>query len=169
MPENRSETLIRVGILSDSHGLLRPEVVCQLSDCSHILHAGDIVRESDLDELSFYGNVYAVRGNCDTAPWAYRLQGLLRFEIGGVRFLMVHDRRNLPRDPGDARVIICGHTHHYEEESMDGRLYLNPGSCGYPRYGTEVTMAKMLIQAGRFSVHRIDLAGGSIGVPSVGK
>ncbi len=158
MAESFSEKGIRVAILSDSHGFIRPEVIRRLADCSHILHAGDILRETDLDELSLYGAIYAVRGNCDTAPWSCALQGLLRFEIGGVRFLMVHDRRNLPRDLGDARVIVCGHTHRYAEEWVDGRLFLNPGSCGFPRYGSEVTMAKMTVQDGQFTVERIDLA-----------
>ena len=151
-------TNIRIGIISDSHGLLRPEVLNELSRCTHILHAGDIVKETDLDELSLYGNVYAVRGNCDWAPWCGRLQDILRFEIGGIRFLMVHNRRDVPRGLDQVDAIICGHTHHYSEEyDSCGRLWLNPGSCGYPRFGTEVTMAVLTVQGGSLHVKRVDI------------
>ncbi len=149
--------LIRIGILSDTHGLLRRAVVEQLQDCSCILHAGDIVKETDLDELRAMGNIYAVRGNCDTAPWARDLQGLLRFTIGGVNFLMVHDRMDVPRNLEGVNVVICGHSHRYAEEMIDNRLWLNPGSCGRARFGGAVTMAKMVIRNGRMAVLRVDL------------
>ena len=147
----------RIAVLSDSHGLLRPEVIRRVQTCQAILHAGDIIREMDLEELSLYGPIYAVRGNCDWASWASRLQGILRFEIDGTRFLMLHDRRDIPRDLRDVDVIIHGHTHHYTEEWIDGRLWLNPGTCGVPRFGTEVTMAILTLREGKLSVQRIDL------------
>ncbi len=149
--------LIRIAVISDTHGFLRRAVVAQLQDCSCILHAGDIVKETDLDELRTYGNIYAVRGNCDSMPWASGLQGILRFTIGGVNFLMTHDRRDVPRDLQGVNVIICGHTHHYAEEMIDGRLWLNPGSCGRARFGGEVTMAKLIIRNGRIAVLRVNL------------
>ncbi len=151
------DDLIRIGIISDTHGLLRRAVAAQLQDCSCILHAGDIVRETDLDELRTYGNIYAVRGNCDTMPWASELRDVLRFTIGGVGFLMTHDRRNVPRDLTGVNVVICGHSHRYSEETVDGRLWLNPGSCGRARFGGEVTMAKMILRNGRMAVLRVDL------------
>ena len=142
--------MIRVAVLSDSHGLLRRAVVHQIQDCGHILHAGDIIRETDLDELRLYGNIYAVRGNCDLfAPGVGDLKGILRFRIGGVSFLMTHDRRNVPRDLEGVDAVICGHTHVYSEEWMDGRLWLNPGSCGRARFGSQVSMAKLEIRDGR--------------------
>lgn len=147
----------RVAVISDSHGLIRPEVIRQVQDCDCVLHAGDIIREMDLDELAAYKPIYAVRGNCDTAPWASRLQGILRFELEGIRFLMVHDRRDAPRNLEDVDVIIHGHTHHYAEERAEGRLWLNPGSCGYPRFGTEVTMAILTIRGREIHPRRIDL------------
>ena len=154
-----ADEIIRVAVLSDTHGLLRREVVAQLQGCSHILHAGDIIHECDLDELALYGNLYAVRGNNDIwQPWAKHLAGVLRFQIGGVRFLMTHDRWDVPRDLDKVDIIVCGHTHRYSEEWIDGRLWLNPGSCGRSRFGSGVTMAKLTIQSGKIKqVTRIDL------------
>lgn len=152
--------VIRIAVISDTHGLLRRSVTEQLGDCSHILHAGDLIHESDLDELSLYGNLYAVRGNNDV--WmrgVSDLAGFLRFQIGGVSFYMVHDRRDVPRDLSGTDAVIYGHTHRYSEEWIDGRLWLNPGSCGYTRFGGDVTMAKLTLRDGRVSgIERIDLS-----------
>ena len=149
---------VQIAVLSDTHGLLRREVVAELKDCSHIIHAGDIIREKDLDELRLYGSVYAVRGNNDL--WLDGLQDLahvLRFQIAGVSFLMTHDRYDLPRNLDGVQAIIYGHSHRYSEEWKDGRLWLNPGSCGFSRFGSGVTMAKMTVEDGRImSVRRID-------------
>ena len=145
-----NEDGIRVAVLSDSHGWLRRCVARELQDCSHILHAGDIVRESDLDELALYGQLYAVRGNNDWWMQGVRdLAGYLRFQIGGVGFLMVHDRRDVPRDLAGTDVVVYGHSHRYSEETRNGRLWLNPGSCGRPRFGGDVTMAKLVLRGGR--------------------
>jgi hypothetical protein len=149
---------VQIAVLSDTHGLLRREVVAELQDCSHIIHAGDIIREADLDELRLYGSVYAVRGNNDL--WLDGLQDLahvLRFQIAGVSFVMTHDRYDLPRNLDGVQAVIYGHSHRYSEEWKDGRLWLNPGSCGFSRFGSGVTMAKMTVEDGRImSVRRID-------------
>ncbi len=149
---------VRVAVLSDTHGLLRREVVAELQGCTHILHAGDIIRESDLDELRLYGNIYAVRGNNDLWQQGLRdLAGILRFSIAGVSFLMTHDPRDVPRDLEGVQAVVCGHTHRYRTEEIEGRLWLNPGSCGRPRFGGDVTMARMLLKDGKIlRVERID-------------
>ena len=149
--------LVTAAVISDTHGLLRREVVAELQDCSCILHAGDIVRESDLDELCLYGSVYAVRGNNDVwQPRLGDLAGILRFEIAGVSFLMTHDRRDVPRNLSGVQAVVFGHTHRYSEEWIDGRLWLNPGSCGAARFGGDVTIAKLRLQGGKIlSVRRI--------------
>jgi len=146
----------KIAVISDSHGWIRPEVIQNIQGCDAVIHAGDIIKESDLDELALYAPIYAVRGNCDWAQWASRLNGILRFEIAGKHFVMVHDRRDCPRDLEGVDVVICGHTHQFSEEWIDGRLYLNPGSCGHPRFGTEASMAIMTIRDGKISVKRID-------------
>ena len=150
---------VRIAVLSDSHGSLPRSVFPHLQGCSCILHAGDIVRESDLDELALYGSLYAVRGNCDR--WVPRLQdlaGVLRFMIGGVSFCMTHDPMDVPRDLGGVDVFVYGHTHQYRAETEDGVLWLNPGSCGRPRYGGEPTMAVLAVKDGKIlTVTRIGL------------
>ena len=150
---------VRVAVISDSHGFLRREVVAEIQDCTHIIHAGDIVKETDLDELRLYGSVYAVRGNNDL--WQTGLQdlaGVLYFRIAGVSFVMTHDRYDVPRNLEGIQVVVTGHTHRYREEWIDGRLWLNPGSCGYARFGGDATMAKMVLQGGKvLSVKRINL------------
>ena len=154
-----AENEIRVAVISDTHGLLRREVVAQLQGCSHILHAGDIIEESDLDELALYGSLFAVQGNNDVwYPWAKHLARTLRFQIGGVRFLMIHNRLYVPDDLEGVDVVVFGHTHCYFEEWIDGRLWLNPGSCGRSRFGEDVTMARLTIRNGKIQrVEKIDL------------
>lgn len=151
-------TPVHIAILSDTHGMLRREVVAELQDCTHIIHAGDIIRETDLDELRLYGSVYAVRGNNDLWQDGLRdLAHILRFEIAGVSFLMTHDRYDIPRDLEGVQAVIYGHSHRYSEEWKDGRLWLNPGSCGMSRFGSDVTMAKMTVQDGRImNIRRIE-------------
>ena len=151
---------VHIAILSDTHGMLRREVVAELQDCTHIIHAGDIIRETDLDELRLYGSVYAVRGNNDLWQDGLRdLAHILRFEIAGVSFLMTHDRYDIPRNLEGVQAVIYGHSHRYSEEWKDGRLWLNPGSCGMSRFGSDVTMAKMTVQDGRImSIRRINFS-----------
>ena len=160
MPEG-FDNVVNIAVLSDSHGFHRREVVAEIQDCTHILHAGDIIRETDLDELRLYGFIYAVRGNNDLWQDGLRdLAGILRFEIGGVRFLMVHDRWDVPRNLAGVQAVIFGHTHQYSEEWRDGQLWLNPGSCGRSRFGGAVTMAKIQVQSGKIlSVRRISFKG----------
>ena len=156
--EQGNSRTVRVAVISDTHGLLRREVVAELSDCTHILHAGDIIRESDLDELRLLGSVYAVRGNNDVwQPGLQDLAGILRFEIAGVKFLMTHDRYDVPRNLEGVQVVVTGHSHRYSETWPDGRLWLNPGSCGRARFGGDVTMAKLELRDGKIlRVRRID-------------
>jgi putative phosphoesterase len=158
MLENTHQCIVNVAVLSDTHGLLRREVVAEIQDCTHIIHAGDIVKETDLDELRLYGNIYAVRGNNDLWQDGLRdLAHVLRFTIAGVSFLMTHDRYDVPRNLEGIQAVIYGHSHRYCEEWIDGRLWLNPGSCGRSRFGSDVTMAKMKLQDGKIvNVRRID-------------
>ena len=152
---------VNVAVLSDTHGVLRRDVIAEIRDCTHILHAGDIIKETDLDELRLCGMIYAVRGNNDLwQPGLRDLAGILRFEIAGVSFLMTHEPYDIPRNLEGIRVVVYGHTHQYREEWIDGRLWLNPGSCGRARFGSEVTLAKMKLMDGKIlGVKRIRLKG----------
>ena len=148
----------RIGILSDTHGLLRPEVLQALQGCSAILHAGDVGGPEILKQLAAIAPVTAVRGNTDGA-WAEDLPASVQVTLGGVRFFMTHKPADVPEGLSDADVIVCGHTHRYEEKTRDGRLFLNPGSCGKRRFGLPVTMAVLTItEDGTPRVRRVDLA-----------
>ena len=147
---------IKMGIISDTHGLLREEVKERLKDCTYIVHAGDVDRPEILDELRTMGFLYVVRGNND-GYWAQNLRRSLNFSVGNVKFFMVHDRKDAAWELGDTQVVIFGHSHKYFCQEIDGRLWLNPGSCGRSRFGGEVTMAVMTVENGSWEVEKIVL------------
>ncbi len=145
-----------IGIISDTHGLLRPEVVERIKACDAILHAGDINKPEILDALRAIAPLYVVRGNNDK-DWAEGLPISLTVEIGGLRFFMIHNKRDLPQNLGDVQVIVFGHSHKYFEQTIDGRLWLNPGSCGRRRFDQEISFAVMKIENGMWSVEKVVL------------
>ena len=147
---------IKMGIISDTHGLLREEVKERLKDCTYIFHAGDVDRPEILDELRTMGFLYVVRGNND-GYWAQNLRRSLNFSVGNVKFFMVHDRKDAAWELGDTQVVIFGHSHKYFCQEIDGRLWLNPGSCGRNRFGGEVAMAVMTVENGSWEVEKIVL------------
>lgn len=147
---------IKMGIISDTHGLLREEVKERLKDCTYIFHAGDVDRPEILDELRTMGFLYVVRGNND-GYWAQNLRRSLNFSVGNVKFFMVHDRKDAAWELGDTQVVIFGHSHKYFCQEIDGRLWLNPGSCGRNRFGGEVTMAVMTVENGSWEAEKIVL------------
>lgn len=147
---------IKMGIISDTHGLLREEVKERLKDCTYIFHAGDVDRPEILDELRTMGFLYVVRGNND-GYWAQNLRRSLNFSVGNVKFFMVHDRKDAAWELGDTQVVIFGHSHKYFCQEINGRLWLNPGSCGRSRFGGEVTMAVMTVENGSWEVEKIVL------------
>lgn len=151
----------RIGIISDTHGVLREEVKDILRTCDAILHGGDVDRLNLLAELMAIAPTTAVQGNNDR-NWADPLPVIRNFTLHGLRFCMVHDKKQLPRDLGDRQIIIYGHSHKYEELMKDGRLWLNPGSCGPGRFHLPVTMALMEVDdGGSYRVERIDLSAGT--------
>lgn len=151
---------MRIAVLSDTHGLLRPEVIRVISESDALLHAGDINSRRIIDRMKEAAGedvpVYIVRGNNDK-EWAEDLPHHLEFTLGGVNFYMVHNKKDLPQDPADRQVLIFGHSHKYCEEEKDGRLYLNPGSCGKRRFHQDITMAVLEIEDGKCAVERIDI------------
>lgn len=145
---------IKIGIISDTHGLLRSEATEILKKCDYILHAGDVDTPEILDELCLLGFIYVVRGNND-GYWAQNLRRSLNFTIGNIKFFMVHDKKDVAWELGDTQVVIYGHSHKYACEKIDGRLWLNPGSCGRSRFGGAVTMAVMTVENENISVEKI--------------
>ena len=143
-----------IAVLSDTHGLLRPEVLALLEHSDAILHAGDINTQEIVDTLSSFGELYIVRGNNDK-EWAENLPHSLRFTLGGVRFFMVHNKKDIPKDLRDVDVIVYGHSHKFAMEEREGVLWLNPGSCGKRRFDQEITLCMLEAEEGRFRTEKI--------------
>ena len=152
---------MKIGIISDTHNLLRPEVIRNLQGCDYILHGGDISSREILERLEQIAPVKVVRGNNDK-EWAEHLPLLLDFELGGLRICMTHKKKDLPGDLTPYDLVICGHTHQYASDWQEpaGKrrtLVLNPGSCGPRRFIQPITMAVLKIDADGWNVERIDI------------
>lgn len=145
-----------IAIISDTHGLLRPEVMARLEGVDAILHAGDINTQAIVDTLRARAETYIVRGNNDK-EWAAGLPQSLAFEIEGVRFFMVHNKKEVPKDLSGVDVVVCGHSHRYACGERDGVLWLNPGSCGRRRFDQEITFCVMEIENGQYRVEKITI------------
>lgn len=135
----------RIGVLSDTHGKLREEVLQILRECDVILHAGDINTPQVIESLREIAPLYAVRGNADK-EWAEELPQTLSEEICGLQVFMVHNKKEIPEDLAGYGLVVYGHSHKYEERREENRLYLNPGSCGPRRFSQPVTMAVLEVE-----------------------
>ena len=142
-----------IGVISDTHGLLRPEARSALASVDRIIHAGDVDDRRTLQWLSTLAEVTAVRGNCDRGSWASALPDHALITIEGTPIYVVHEIEHLTVDPKTQgiAVVISGHTHQPRKELLDGVLYLNPGSAGPRRFGRPVSMGKLHIGPGGVS------------------
>ncbi len=133
---------MKIGLISDTHGLLRPEALAALAGCAHILHAGDIGKVEILDALRELAPLSVVRGNNDRAEWALGLPEQLRLNLAGVSLYLLHDLAELRFDPAaeGIRVVISGHSHKPKLEERNGVLYLNPGSAGPRRFKLPISV-----------------------------
>ncbi len=147
---------MRLAILSDTHGLLRPEVTEHLNTADAILHGGDINTPGIVDELRQYAPLYIVRGNNDK-EWAQEIPHDLTITLGGVTFCMVHNKKEVPADLSGVDIVVFGHSHKYVQEEKDGRLWLNPGSCGPRRFHQEITMMMAEVADGTIHVEKITI------------
>lgn len=141
--------------MSDTHGLLRKEVMEIVDSCDVVIHAGDIDSQEIVDKLGERVSLYAVRGNNDIG-WTNHLSSFLRFYLGGLRFYVTHVKENVPDGISDVDIIIYGHSHQYSQKEKEGILWLNPGSCGKSRFTLPVTMAVMTIDNGTYQIERIN-------------
>lgn len=153
---------IRAAVMADTHGMLRPEVERILETCDVIIHAGDFDNQMLYHKLNVRQPLYAVRGNNDRG-WSGGLPVVRRFEIGGVKFIMAHERVDIPGALGDIQVAVFGHSHMYYQQVTDQRLWLNPGSCGYKRFTLPLSMAVMTIEDRAYKVETIWLEKGNEG------
>ena len=137
----------RIGLISDTHGLLRPEAASFLQGCDHIIHAGDIGTPDILDRLARIAPVTAVRGNNDNGAWADALAESEIVECGEVFVHVIHDIARRDKDPHGVRpgVVISGHSHRPKIGYCDGVLYVNPGSAGRQRFTLPISIGELVI------------------------
>ncbi len=154
-----TEKVVTLGVISDTHGLLRPEAVEALRGSDRILHAGDVGNPGILERLSRIAAVTAIRGNVDGGAWAQVLAETEVVEAGGVSLYMLHDINRLDLKPEAAgfRAVIYGHSHQPKIEEKNGVLYFNPGSAGPRRFSLPVSVGKLTIEGGRVQAAFIEL------------
>jgi len=148
-----------IGVISDTHGLLRPEAIQALQGSEHIIHAGDIGSPEIIPALEKIAPVSAIRGNVDRQPWTKKFPETEVVELAGVHIYLIHDLKALDLNPRAAEfaAVISGHSHQPKQEIKDGVLYFNPGSAGPRRFGLPVTVGRLEIVAGKIIGRIIDL------------
>lgn len=152
--------VLRVGLISDTHGLLRPAATAILLGCDHIVHAGDIGSEHIVRELALIAPLTAVRGNNDEDPWARALPETARVQLGAIDLYVLHDLKQLDIDPGAAgvKVVVSGHSHRPLIQERDGVLYINPGSAGPRRFSLPITAGELRISGNSITPRLTELA-----------
>ncbi|MEN6578959.1 MAG: metallophosphoesterase family protein [Phycisphaerales bacterium] len=148
-----------IGVISDTHGLLRNEARGRLQGCDLILHAGDVGSPAVLEELGQIARVVVVRGNTDKGRWANELEEIEYVEVEGRRICVIHDIDTLDLDPAAAgiQVVVYGHSHKPAVDWKDGILYLNPGSAGPKRFHLPISMALLWIDSEAIRAELVDL------------
>ena len=148
-----------IGIISDTHGLLRPEAVLALRGSDLIIHAGDVGNPEILDELRLIAPTFAVRGNVDTARWANALPATEVVEAAGLQLYVLHDLATLDLDPKSAgfAAVISGHSHKPSADMRHGVLYLNPGSAGPRRFKLPICLARLRVTGSELRHELVEL------------
>lgn len=154
-----SISLTRIGLISDTHGLLRPEALDALQRSQLIIHAGDVGNPEILDALKTVSPVIAVRGNIDKGAWASALPQTSVIEAGSVLIYVIHDIHELDLDPAAAgfNIVVSGHSHKPDRKDVSGVLYINPGSAGPRRFRLPITVARLDLGLTPWKVDFIDL------------
>ena len=156
----------RIGIISDTHGLLRDEVKAYLKECDMILHAGDINSKSVLEELNRIAPTFPVRGNADK-EWADDIPITRVVEVNNIRIFMIHNQKQIQEDVSAYDLVVYGHSHKYEEKETGETKWLNPGSCGSRRFHLSITMAVLTVEEdGTFRIEGIDIPHQESKIPS---
>jgi putative phosphoesterase len=158
----------RIGLISDTHGLLRPEALAALAGSEVIVHAGDIGSEDVLRRLAETAPVVAVRGNNDVEAWAQRVPERITTELAGVRVHVVHDVKELDIDPviNGVRIVVSGHSHRPRVERRGPVLFVNPGSAGPRRFSLPITVARLAVGPGGVDAEIVDLG---VSIPARGR
>jgi len=148
-----------VGLISDTHGLMRPQALTAMQGCDLIVHAGDVGKPEILDQLKAVAPVVAVRGNIDKGSWASQLPLTAVAKAGAVSIYVLHDIHELDLDPAAAgfQIVVSGHSHKPGRTERSGVVYINPGSAGPRRFRLPVTVARLDLRVSPWSVKFIDL------------
>jgi putative phosphoesterase len=156
--------MLRIGLISDTHGLLRPEAIAFLKGSDFIVHGGDIGNAGILEALAAIAPLTVVRGNNDREPWAEAIAETELVKFGGVHLYAIHDLAQLDIDPPAAgvRVVVSGHSHKPKIEEREGVLYVNPGSAGPRRFTLPISVAELIVDGASVTarVVSIDPQGG---------
>ncbi len=150
--------MLRIGLVSDTHGLLRPEVATFLRGCDHIVHGGDICDQAIITALEALAPVTAVRGNNDRSAWAEALRESELVAFGEVVVYAIHDLAQIDIDPASAgvAVVVSGHSHKPLIEERDGVLFVNPGSAGPRRFSLPISAGELLVDGARVSARTVE-------------
>jgi len=159
MTRSPDHSILQIGVISDTHGLLRPEAFATLAGSQAIIHAGDVGDPAILNELERIAPVTAVRGNIDIAPWAKALSQTNVLETGGVSLYVLHNINELDLDPAAAgfTAVIYGHSHKPSIERRKKVLFFNPGSAGPRRFSLPVSIGKLIVRDGKLMPELIEL------------
>jgi putative phosphoesterase len=149
----------RIGLISDTHGLLRKEALDALRGSELIIHAGDVGKPEILEELRKIAPVVAVRGNVDTEPWAQALPETAVAQAGAAMIYILHDGKALDLNPAASgfQIVVSGHSHKPGKSERDGVLYINPGSAGPRRFQLPVTVARLNLEEEPWNLEFVDL------------
>ncbi|CAN7346207.1 metallophosphoesterase family protein [Massilia sp. LjRoot122] len=150
---------MRVGLISDTHGLLRPQALDFLRGSDHIIHAGDITGPEILPPLAAIAPLTVVRGNNDRGEWASAIPETAILRVGPVAIYVIHDLKELPIDPAreGMRVVVAGHSHKPACQERDGVFYVNPGSAGRRRFSLPISVGELLVDGGQVQVRLVTL------------
>lgn len=148
-----------IGVISDTHGLMRPQALDALAGSDLIIHAGDIGAPEVLDALREIAPLHVVRGNIDQSAWSQPLPETEMFEVDGRYFYLLHNRRELDIDPVAAGVeaVVFGHSHRFCNEHQDGVLYFNPASAGPPRFSLPIAVGRIIVSEAGLQAEHIEL------------
>ena len=152
-----------IGIISDTHGLLRPEALAALRGSDYIIHAGDIGDPLILQTLAEIAPVTAIRGNVDREAWARKIPPTNVLEVGGISIYVLHNLNELDLQPEAAGfdVVVCGHSHVAKQEMKNGVLYFNPGSAGPRRFRLPVTVGRLHVKDGKATAEIVEIFPGA--------
>lgn len=148
---------MRLGVISDTHGVLRDEVIEKLKGCDYIIHAGDVGGKEIIDKLESITKTFVVRGNNDKDEWGLTLPDYKEIEMDEVLIYVVHNKADIPTDLKEVDLVIYGHSHKFSNEKIDNIVYLNPGACGRKRFSLPLSMAIVEINLDDIKIEKIDL------------